>query len=141
EQRRGGGMSAGWARAVLTTYRWAGAAAYPLIGSYMATRAGKGRDERARRRERYGHARIARPAGPLVWIHAAGEGETAAVIGLVDTILSHGIGVVLTTRTVLSASLAAERLGDRVIHQFAPIDFKPAISRFLDHWQPDLAIM
>src|SRR5690606_33645660 len=80
-------------------------------------------------------------AGPLVWIHAAGEAETAAVIGLVDTILSHGIGGVLTTRTVLSASLAAERLGDRVIHQFAPIDFKPAISRFLDHWQPDLPIM
>jgi len=134
-------MSARWARAVLATYRWAGAAAYPFLGSYMASRAGRGRDERSRRRERYGYSRIPRPAGPLVWIHAAGEAETAAVISLVDTVLMHGIKVVLTTGTVSSAGLAAERLGDRVIHQFVPIDFKPAISRFLDHWQPDLAIM
>ena len=90
-------MSARWARAVLATYRWAGAAAYPFLGSYMASRAGRGRDERSRRRERYGYSRIPRPAGPLVWIHAAGEAETAAVIGLVDTVLMHGIKVVLTT--------------------------------------------
>jgi 3-deoxy-D-manno-octulosonic-acid transferase len=47
-------MSERWARALLTSYRWAGAAAYPLVGGYIAWRTTKGKEERGRRRERYG---------------------------------------------------------------------------------------
>ena len=47
----------------------------------------------------------------------------------------------LTTGTVTSAHLAQEVLGDSVIHQYVPLDLKPAVSRFLDHWDPDLAII
>ena len=28
-----------------------------------------------------------------------------------------------------------------MIHQYVPLDLKPAVSRFLDHWDPDLAII
>jgi 3-deoxy-D-manno-octulosonic-acid transferase len=49
--------------------------------------------------------------------------------------------VVLTTGTVTSAGVARDRLGDDVIHQYVPLDLKPAVSRFLDHWKPDLAII
>ena len=45
-------MSEGWARAVLGAYRWTGAAAYPLIGGYVAWRASKGKEDPLRRRER-----------------------------------------------------------------------------------------
>ena len=69
-------MSERWARAVLTAYRLAGAAAYPLIGTYVAWRTAKGKEDRGRRRERYGVAGSARPPGPLVWVHAASVGET-----------------------------------------------------------------
>jgi len=134
-------MSERWARAILTTYRWAGAAIYPLIGGYVAWRASKGKEDRARRRERYGQTNRTRPEGPLIWMHAASVGETVAVVGLIEHILSYGINIVLTTGTVTSAKVAEERLGDRVIHQYVPLDLKPAISRFLNHWQPDLAIM
>ncbi|HEU4985581.1 MAG TPA: lipid IV(A) 3-deoxy-D-manno-octulosonic acid transferase [Rhizobiaceae bacterium] len=134
-------MSERWARAMLATYRWAGAAVYPLIGGYVAWRASKGKEDRARRRERYGQTNRARPEGPLIWVHAASVGETVAVIGLIEHILGYGINIVLTTGTVTSAKVAEERLGDRVIHQYVPLDLKPAISRFLNHWKPDLAIM
>lgn len=134
-------MSERWARAMLATYRWAGAAVYPLIGGYVAWRASKGKEDRARRRERYGQTNRARPEGPLIWMHAASVGETVAVIGLIEHILGYGINIVLTTGTVTSAKVAEERLGDRVIHQYVPLDLKPAISRFLNHWKPDLAIM
>jgi 3-deoxy-D-manno-octulosonic-acid transferase len=134
-------MSERWARAILSAYRWTGAAAYPLIGGYVAWRASKGKEEHARRRERYGFAGYARPAGPLIWTHAASVGETNAVIPLIEEILALGINVVLTTGTVTSAKVAAERLGDRVLHQYVPLDLKPAIRRFLDHWAPDLAII
>src|SRR5690606_10903423 len=134
-------MSERWARAALATYRWAGAAAYPLIGTYVAWRASRGKEEHARRRERYGRAGRERPDGPLIWMHAASVGETLAVTPLIEQCVDYGINVVLTTGTVTSAQLANERLGDRVIHQYVPLDLKPAVSRFLEHWRPDLAVM
>jgi 3-deoxy-D-manno-octulosonic-acid transferase len=134
-------MSERWARAILSAYRFAGAAAYPLIGGYVGWRASKGKEDRSRRRERFGIASRPRLNGPLVWVHAASVGETIAVIPLIERILGFGIHVVLTTGTVSSARVAEERLGEHVIHQYVPLDLKPAVSRFLDHWEPDLAII
>ncbi len=134
-------MSERWARALLTTYRWAGAAAYPLIGGYIAFRAAKGKEESARRHERYGKSPLERPPGPLIWVHAASVGETLAVVPLVTHISRLGINVVMTTGTVTSAHIVAERLVGKAMHQYVPLDLKPAIDRFLDHWNPDLAIM
>ncbi|MGH9915822.1 MAG: lipid IV(A) 3-deoxy-D-manno-octulosonic acid transferase, partial [Pyrinomonadaceae bacterium] len=123
------------------TYRWVGAMAFPVVGAYVAFRASKGKEERGRQGERYGVASVARPTGPLVWVHAASVGETSAVTPLVETIVDMGINVVLTTGTVTSAKMVQERLGDRVIHQYVPLDLKPAVDRFLSHWQPDLAVI
>lgn len=134
-------MSHRWARAVLWSYRWAGAAAYPFIGSYIAWRASKGKEDRSRRRERYGVAAWRRPSGPLIWVHAASVGETTAIVPLVENILKLGIEIVLTTGTVTSAQVVKERLGENVIHQYVPLDLKPAVSRFLAHWSPDIAII
>ncbi len=126
-------MSEHWARTVLSMYRFAGAAAYPLIGPYVAWRVSRGKEDRSRTRERYGVAGRPRPPGPLIWVHAASVGETIAVVPLVESILAYGVNIVLTTGTVTSAKVAEERLSDRIIHQYVPLDLKPAVSRFLDH--------
>ncbi|MFD1327355.1 lipid IV(A) 3-deoxy-D-manno-octulosonic acid transferase [Mycoplana ramosa] len=134
-------MSNALARLALSAYRWVGLGLYPVMRPYLAYRAAKGKEERGRRSERFGRASVERPAGPLVWIHAASVGETNAVSPLIREVRRRGISVVLTTGTVTSARVARERLGDSVIHQYVPLDLKPVIGRFLDHWQPDLAIM
>ncbi|WP_269931660.1 lipid IV(A) 3-deoxy-D-manno-octulosonic acid transferase [Aminobacter sp. HY435] len=134
-------MSERWARTLLRAYRFAGATAYPFVGGYVSWRASKGKEDKNRRRERYGIASRDRPDGPLIWFHAASVGETIAVVPLIESILGYGINVVLTTGTVTSTQVAEERLGDRIIHQYVPLDLKPAVSRFLDHWHPDLAII
>jgi len=134
-------MSGFRARLALSSYRWIGSAIYPLVWSYLAIRAAKGKEDPARRRERYGHASAPRPQGPLVWFHAASVGETNAVIPLIKEIRRRGINVVLTTGTMTSARVVAQRLGTSVIHQYVPLDFKPAVSRFLNYWEPDLAII
>lgn len=134
-------MSERWARTILTAYRWMGAAAYPAIGAYVAFRASRGKEDHARRRERYGKASVPRPHGPLVWVHAASVGETTAIIPLIERIAGMGIHVVLTTGTVTSAKLVEERLGAQVIHQYVPLDLRPAVNRFLNHWHPDLAVI
>src|SRR5690606_18043061 len=46
-------MSERWARTMLSAYRIAGAAAYPLAWPYIAWRASKGKEDRKRTRERY----------------------------------------------------------------------------------------
>lgn len=134
-------MSARWARMAFTAYRVAGSLAYPAVGPYVGWRTVRGKEERDRRRERYGYPSEIRPEGrPLVWLHAASVGESAAIMPLAQDIAAEGIRVLMTTGTVTSATLVRERLGNTVIHQYVPLDLKPCVSRFLDHWRPDLAI-
>ncbi|MEL6201632.1 MAG: lipid IV(A) 3-deoxy-D-manno-octulosonic acid transferase [Pseudomonadota bacterium] len=133
-------MSERWARTAMQAYRWVGVAAYPLVGTYIRVRASQGKEQASRRGERFGHASMPRPSGPLVWVHAASLGETSAVIALIRRLKAANVNVVLTTGTVTSAIMAKERLGDLIIHQYVPLDLKPAVSRFLGYWRPDLAI-
>ncbi len=134
-------MSRRLARIALSLYRWGGVALYPIVGPYLAYRIAKGKEERSRRRERYGFGGVPRPPGPLVWFHAASVGETLAIVPLVKEVRRRGIAVLLTTGTITSAKVVKERLGADIIHQYVPLDMKPAISRFLEYWHPDLAIM
>jgi 3-deoxy-D-manno-octulosonic-acid transferase len=134
-------MSSLRARFALRAYRLGGIVISPLLAPYLALRAVRGKEDRARRNERFGYASANRPQGPLVWFHAASVGETSAVVPLIREIRQRGIHVVLTTGTVTSAKVARERLGDDVIHQYVPLDLKPAIRRFLNYWQPDCAIV
>jgi len=108
----------------------------------LAMRMRQGKEDPARLSERYGKASVPRPAGPLIWIHAASVGETNAILPLIERMTSTQpeLGFVLTTGTMTSASLCARRLGSRAIHQYVPLDAPEYVSRFLDHWRPDLAV-
>lgn len=133
-------MSDGLASLIIASYGWAGIAAYPLTGPLLALRAAKGKEDRARRLERYGYPSIDRPAGPLVWMHAASVGETLAIVPLMRELRRRDINVLLTTGTVTSAELARFRLDGEILHQYVPLDVKPAVRRFLAYWRPDVAI-
>ncbi|MDY8109338.1 lipid IV(A) 3-deoxy-D-manno-octulosonic acid transferase [Fulvimarina sp. 2208YS6-2-32] len=134
-------MSEGKARAVLSAYRLLGSAVSPILRPYISYRTRIGKEDRARKRERFGHAGVMRPEGvPLVWIHAASVGETLAVAPLARAIAADGLSVLMTTGTRTSAEIVETRMSDCVIHQYVPLDVKAAVTRFLDHWKPDLAI-
>ena len=126
--------------AMLALYCAAGRMVSPALGLALAWRERRGKEDPLRRAERLGMPSAARPAGPLVWVHAASVGETNAVLPLIGRLSGEGIAVLLTTGTVTSAEIAGRRLGGGAIHQFAPIDVLPAVERFLRHWRPDLAI-
>lgn len=128
-------------QSALYLYRLAGSCLSPLIPFYLSVRAARGKEDPSRKKERMGRSSQPRPSGPLVWLHAASVGETLALVPLIDHILSLNIQVLLTTGTVTSANLIENRFGSRIIHQYAPLDVKPAIRRFLDYWKPDLALV
>lgn len=133
-------MSELWARMTLQTYRLAGSAIYPFMGPFLALRARSGKEDRSRRYERYGYPSVDKPAGPLVWFHAASVGESMAVIPLIERVDALGINTIMTTGTVTSAEIVKDRLPKRTFHQYVPLDLKPAVKRFVSHWRPDLAV-
>jgi 3-deoxy-D-manno-octulosonic-acid transferase len=124
----------------LHAYRALASAATPLAGMLLSHRLKRGKECPERIPERRGESTVARPDGPLVWVHGASVGEIAAVIPLVERIVSKDFKVLVTSGTVGSAQLAIQRLPPSVIHQFVPWDSPRFISRFLDHWKPDLAL-
>lgn len=127
---------------MLQAYRLLARVAQPVVPLVLQLRERQGKEDPARRMERFGDASRVRPTGPLVWFHAASVGETNAILQLIASIneARPDLALLLTTGTVTSAQLAVSRLDDRVLHQFAPIDLPQYISRFLDYWKPDLAI-
>ena len=124
----------------LRMYRLLSAAVGPFTPILLARRLRRGKEHQQRLPERRGENRIARPEGPLVWLHGASVGELASVLPLIDRIRARGIAILVTSGTVTSGGLAEQRLPREVIHQFIPLDIPRFVRRFLDHWQPDLAL-
>ena len=123
-------------------YRALTVLATPLIAVYLERRRRAGKEDPERLPERLGVAGAARPDGRLVWVHGASVGESLAALPLIERILEsrQALHVLVTTGTVTSARLMAERLPPRAQHQYAPIDRPDAVRGFLDHWRPDLAL-
>lgn len=133
-------MSHFFSQLAFDTYRIIGLIIYPFMGPFLRLRATKGKEDRKRRYERYGYPSADKPAGPLIWFHAASVGESMAVIPLIEHVNRLGINTIMTTGTVTSAQIVRKRLPRQSFHQYVPLDLKPAMRRFLDHWKPDVAI-
>jgi len=126
----------------LALYRAAATVAGPALRFYLRRREETGKEERARIGERFGIASQPRPDGPLIWIHAASVGESVSVLPLLERIRETrpGLNFLVTTGTVTSARLMADRLPDDAVHQYVPLDRPRWVRAFLDHWRPDLAL-
>jgi 3-deoxy-D-manno-octulosonic-acid transferase len=114
----------------------------PLVGLYMRRRLRRGKEDAARFGERHGLPGQPRPAGPLLWVHAASVGEATSVLRLIEKLIATrpALAVLVTTGTVASARLLETRLPARTRHQYVPVDLPGAVARFLDHWRPDLGL-
>jgi len=124
----------------LRLYRLASRAAAPAASHLLARRLKRNKEHPGRLGERRGEANLPRPNGPLILVHGASVGETLAVIPLIERICAQGFAVLATSGTVTSAALAERRLPAGALHQFIPLDAPQFVGRFLDHWQPDVAL-
>jgi 3-deoxy-D-manno-octulosonic-acid transferase len=124
---------------------WSVAAALlaPALRVNLRRRAANGREIAERVPERFGIDPTPRPAGPLLWVHAASVGEVLSVLPVLQA-LQHRTHVLLTSGTVTSQGVLDQRIPEQglsgtVLHRFAPLDVPSWIDRFLGHWQPDAA--
>ncbi len=127
---------------------WAAAArlAAPGLRLMLWARVRRGKEIAARLPERRGIEAVERPAGRLLWLHAASVGEVVSLLPVLGEFARQApdIAVLLTTGTVTSAELLVARLpalglAGRVVHRFVPLDVPGWVARFLDHWRPDAA--
>jgi 3-deoxy-D-manno-octulosonic-acid transferase len=128
-------------------YRAAATLAAPALRVMLRRRVGRGKEWADRLPERRGVDATPRPAGPLVWMHAASVGESVSILPVLAALgrLAPAVNVLVTTGTVTSAELLGARLPEmkldrRVLHRFVPLDVPAWAGRFLDHWRPDAAV-
>lgn len=114
----------------------------PALNLLLRQRLKKGKEDAARLDERKGIATRPRPSGKLLWIHAASVGESQSALVLIDAVgvAAPDCKILVTTGTVTSAALMQDRLPAHAFHQYAVIDHPAWVDRFLNHWQPDLAL-
>jgi 3-deoxy-D-manno-octulosonic-acid transferase len=125
---------------LLKAYRALTRAGAPLAELLLKRRLQRGKEHAVRLPERRGQSTIARPPGPLLWLHGASVGELNTVLPLIERLRSRDFTVLVTSGTVTSAGIAEKRLPPDVIHQFVPLDVPQFVERFLDHWKPSLGM-
>ncbi len=126
----------------LAVYRAMTSAAAFAAPSLLKARALRGKEDPRRQKERLGQSDLARPAGRLAWLHGSSVGESLSLLPLANLIRARfpAVTVLITSGTLSSARVLAERLPEGTIHQYAPIDTPRAVGGFLAHWRPDIGV-
>jgi 3-deoxy-D-manno-octulosonic-acid transferase len=125
---------------LLSAYRLASAglgAAGPL---YLYWRGKIGRDDFLRRHERLGRSYLARPGGRLALLHMASGADTLGAKALAEKLVQLGFTVLLSIRDPKFGTFQAPRF-PLSLHQLSPLDTPQSVTRFLDHWRPDIVLL
>ena len=124
---------------MILIYRCLGILLIPLILINVLIRIKKGKENKFRYRERFGKIITKRPNKKLIWIHAASIGEFKSADLIINSLYKK-YTILITTTTLTAANFAKEYYGNKIIHQFAPLDIDIWVKRFLNYWKPNLII-
>lgn len=122
----------------------------PFLGAFFRRRAKAGKEKAARIHERFAKYIEPKATEKLIWFHAASVGESQLLLELARRLIQAEITdatFLFTCQTQTAADLITKTLksdsafvGVEALQKMAPVDTKRTARRFLDHWQPDLAI-
>ncbi len=109
----------------------------------MAWRGRREPGYRQRWRERFAFYGNSDPRQDVIWFHAVSVGESEAAFPLIRAMSKRfpEIPILVTTTTPTGSERVKSVLGDQVGHVYLPYDLPDAVSRFLDHFQPRLAVV
>ncbi|MDR2781424.1 MAG: hypothetical protein LBB21_03130 [Holosporaceae bacterium] len=131
---------------MLILYRFLTIILYPFLFIYLFIRIARGLEDKKRFSERLGIAKRPRPEGKLIWFNAVSMGEINSAWTIISRINGRNrYNILITTTSITGAETAMRRMKtlnfpERVIHQYAPVDFSFSVRRFLRHWKPNLLI-
>ncbi len=127
-------------RAVWSGWRAAGVLAAPLAAPYLRRRLARGKEEAGRTDEKRGIPSAPAFGDAPVWVHGVSVGESVVALTVAERLVAEGVPVVLTTATPTAARRVSGAVSDRLVHQYAPLDAPPFVSRFIGHWRPRAAL-
>lgn len=118
-------------------------AATPLILGRLWWRSLKVPAYRQRILERFGIYSRPPSATGSIWLHAVSVGEAEAAFPLLRELQGKypGIPFLVTTTTPTGSARVREVLGNAVDHVYLPYDLPVAVGRFLDAFQPRMAMI
>ena len=94
--------------------------------------------------ERLGKANIRPSKGkPIIWVHAVSVGEVNASIPLLRNLMEEyeDSEFLVTTSTPTGSDILLKKLGNKIKHQYLPIDIPFCINRFINTWRPKALIL
>jgi len=102
----------------------------------------KNKEDKIRFKEKFGTPSKKRTKGKLVWFHGASVGEIMSIIPIIENYeKDKSVNQILVTSSTLSSSKVLKKFRfKKTIHQFYPVDHFFCVTKFLNHWQPNLAI-
>ena len=79
----------------------------------------------------------------IIWIHAVSVGEVNASMPLLRSLLNNysKAEILVTTTTPTGSKLLIEKLGNKIKHQYIPVDIPFFLDLFLDRWRPKILIL
>ena len=100
------------------------------------------KEDKKRFLEKYSLPSKLKKKGKLIWFHGASVGELLSIIPLVKNYENNkSIRQILITSSTLSSSKVLKKYKfKKTVHQFYPIDHIFFTRKFLNHWNPTLAI-
>ena len=115
--------------------------------NYLNLRVEQGKEIKSRLNERFGKPSIQKGNKKIIWIHGSSVGESVAALALANSMLKNGFKknefhFLITTNTVTSSSFVNNKIknGFPGTHQFNPLDNPKFVNKFLDFWNPEMAI-
>ncbi len=123
-------------------YRIITKASAPLLSKILRQRLKATKEDPQRYKEKQSIITSPRPAGALLWLHAASVGEAQSALTLIHKILEHNpaLSVLVTTVTLTSAQVMEKNLPENAFHQFCPLDHPKWVEQFIEHWAPDMVL-
>lgn len=115
----------------------------PLYLIFLGSRIITGKENLRSLSQRFGIASHKRPAGQLIWLHAASVGEALIAVTLIEGInqLYPLINILVTCGTMSSATLLQKQLPPNAQQQFLPVDNIIFVRKFLRTWRPTIGIL
>ena len=102
----------------------------------------KNKEDKFRVKEKFCFPSKIRNKGKLIWFHGSSVGEIISVIPIIRKYeKNRNIKNILITSSTLSSSKILKNMSfKKTIHQFYPIDHFFFSDKFLNYWQPSVAI-
>ena len=121
-------------------YNLLGILLIPLIKINLKFRLYNNKEAKDRYKERYGISNTTKlNQKRVIWIHASSVGEFKSSDYFINKYHEKFL-LIITTTTLSAANYATTNYGNKIVHQFAPLDVTLWVKKFLKRWNPELVL-